>query len=71
MTIEKWGVAKVGGAEPERFFIFCVDTGVPSGQFMDSSDFLFEEELRTELALRGRSEASTNSLVERARANPV
>jgi len=71
MPNEQWGVAKVKDAEPERFFIFLMNTEGARGPFMKTSDFLLEEELRTELASNGCPEARTDTLIERARAKPV
>jgi hypothetical protein len=71
MPNERWGVAKVNGIDPEQFFIFLMNTGGSKGPFMRSSDFLSEEELRSELSSKGSTEADTNSLIERARGNPV
>jgi hypothetical protein len=71
MPNERWGVAKVRGVEPERFFIFLMDLEGRKGPFMKSSDFLLEAELRTELASKGSTESDINSLIERARGNPT
>ena len=67
---DKLGVAKVKGIEPEQFFIFLMNTEGSKGPFMRTSDFLSEDELRSDLESNGSTEAEINSLIERARANP-
>jgi hypothetical protein len=66
MPNKKWGVAKVKGIEPEQFFIFLITTHGTTGPFMRTSDFLSEDDLRTDLANRGIPEAEIESLIERA-----
>jgi hypothetical protein len=61
MPNDKLGVAKVKGIEPEQFFIFLINTEGAKGPFMRTSDFLSEDELRSDLESNG---------IERARANP-
>jgi hypothetical protein len=56
MPNEKWGVAKVKGIEAEQFFIFLMGTEGSKGPITRTSDFLSEDELRTELANRGITE---------------
>jgi hypothetical protein len=70
MPNDKLGVAKVKGIEPEQFFIFLMNTEGSKGPFMRTSDFLSEDELRSDLESNGSTEAEINSLIERARANP-
>ncbi len=70
MPNEEWGVAKVKGIEPEQFFIFLMNMEGSKGPFMRTSDFLSEEELRSDLAGRGSTEVEIDSFVGRARANP-
>ena len=66
MPNKKWGVAKVKGIKPERFFIFLINTQGTTGPFMRTSDFLSEDELRTDLANRGITEAEIEFLIEHA-----
>jgi hypothetical protein len=61
MPNNKLGVAKVKGIGPEQFFIFLRNTEGSKGPFMRTSDFLSEDELRSDLESNG---------IERARANP-
>ena len=70
MPNDKLGVAKVKGIEPEPFFIFLMNTEGSKGPFMRTSDFLSEDELRSDFESNGSTEAEINSLIERARANP-
>jgi hypothetical protein len=70
MPNDKLGVAKVKGIEPEQFFIFLMNTEGSKGPFMRTSDFLSEDELRSDLESNGSTEAEINSPIERARANP-
>ena len=70
MPNKKLGVAKVKGIEPEQFFIFLMNTEGSKGPFLRTSDFLSEDELRSDLESSGSTEAEINSLIERARANP-
>jgi len=70
MPNDKLGVAKVKGIEPEQFFVFLMNTEGSKGPFMRTSDFLSEDELRSDLESNGSTEAEINSLIERARANP-
>ena len=70
MPNEKWGVAKVKGIEPEQFFIFLINTEGSKGPLMRASEFLSEEELKSDMKSNGSTEAEINSLIERARANP-
>jgi hypothetical protein len=65
MPIKKWGVAKVKGSEPERFFIFLMNAKGATA-FMRTSDFLTEERLRSDLANRGINEAEIEALIENA-----
>jgi hypothetical protein len=65
MPNKKWGVAKVKGSEPERFFIFLMNAK-GSTAFMRTSDFLSEEELRLDLANRGINEAEIEALIKHA-----
>jgi hypothetical protein len=71
MPNDQWGVAKVKGIEPEQFFIFLVRIDGSKGPFLRTSDFFSEEELRSELASKGSTEAEINNLIERARSRPV
>jgi hypothetical protein len=71
MPSENWGVAKVKGVEPEHFFIFLINTQGFKGPFMRTSDFLSEDELRSDLKFRGNTEEEILALIERARANPA
>jgi hypothetical protein len=66
MAIKKWGVAKVKGAEPEQFFIFLA----VHRSSVRASDFLSEQELRSDLKNRGIRETEIRLLINRARANP-
>jgi hypothetical protein len=66
MPIKKWGVAKVKGAEPEQFFIFLA----VHRSSVRASDFLSEQELRSDLKNRGIHETEIRLLIDRARANP-
>ena len=68
MPIKKWGVAKVKGSEPEQFFIFLINV---DGSNLRTSDFLSEEELRSDLANRSIREMEIESIIERARYNPA
>jgi hypothetical protein len=61
MPNKKWGVAKVKGSEPERFFIFLM-----KAKGSTTSDFLSEEELRLDLANRGINEAEIEALMKHA-----
>ena len=70
MPNDKLGVAKVKGIEPEQFFIFLMNAEGSKGPFMRTSDFLSEDELRSDLESNGSTESEINSLIERARANP-
>jgi hypothetical protein len=65
MPTRKWGVAKVTGSNPERFFIFLMN-GKDSEAFMRTSDFLSEEELRSDLANREINEAEIETLIQHA-----
>jgi hypothetical protein len=53
MPNEKWGVAKVKGIEPEQFFIFLINTEGSKGPLMRASEFLSEEELRSDMKSNG------------------
>jgi hypothetical protein len=66
MPIKEWGVAKVKGSKPEKFFIF-LDVQRSS---MRASDFYSEEELRSDLENRGIRKTEIRLLISRARANP-
>jgi hypothetical protein len=66
MLTTKWGVAKVKGAEPEQFFIFLE----VHRSNVRASDFLPEQELRSDLENRGIRETEIRLLIHRARANP-
>jgi hypothetical protein len=71
MPTDRWGVLKVGGAEPAQFMIFWIDLELPKGRFMQTSDFLTEVELRSELVKMERTHEQIDLLIDRARANPV
>jgi len=71
MLNDNWGVAKVKGVEPEHFFIFLISPQGFKGPFMRTSDFLSEDELRSDLKSRGSTEAEIENLIERPRSNPV
>ncbi len=70
MAYDRYGVVKVKGADPEVFWIIWVDSALPKGSFMKTTQDLTEGELRTELAKMGRTEAEINSLIQQARKNP-
>jgi hypothetical protein len=61
-----WGVAKVKGSKPEKFFIF-LDVYRST---VRASDFYSEEELRSDLQNRRICETEIQLLIDRARANP-
>jgi hypothetical protein len=65
MPTRKWGVAKVTGSNPKRFFIFLMN-GKGSAAFMRTSDLLSEEELRSDLANREINEAEIETLIQHA-----
>jgi hypothetical protein len=67
MPNKKWGVAKVKGSEPERFFIFLA----LHRSIVRASDLLSEEGLRSDLANRGIKEAEIEALIHHAPSLPT
>jgi len=70
MEYDRYGVIKVKDSDPEKFLIAWLDSRLPKGSFMKTTDALTEEQLRSELQKMGRTKAEADSLIERARANP-
>lgn len=66
---DRYAVVKVKGADPELFWIVWMDSQLPQGSFMKTSQNLTGKEVRTELKKMGRTEAEINSLIEQARQN--
>lgn len=70
MGHDRYAVVKVGGADPEVFWVVWEDSQLPNESFMKTSQNLTESELRTELAKMERTESEINSLIKKARENP-
>ncbi len=70
MGYDRYAVVKVKGADPEVFWIIWIDSQLPKGSFMKTSQNLSESEVRTEFAKMGRTEVEINSLIKQARENP-
>jgi len=66
----RYAVVKVKGADPELFWIVWIDSQLPQGSSMKTSQNLTGREVRAELKKMGRTEAEINSLIEHARQNP-
>ena len=69
MAYDRYEVIKVKCTNPEVFWIVWVDSALPTGSFMNTSQNLTESEVRRESAKQGRTEAEINSLIQRAREN--
>jgi hypothetical protein len=72
VEFDSYGVIKVGGTDPEIFWIVFANPKPPKprGLFMRTSDNLRETEVRIELGKMGLGEARIDELIEKARANP-
>jgi hypothetical protein len=65
-----YAVIKVKDAEPEVFWIVWVDSGMPKGHIMKTSQNLTAKEVHAELKKMGRTDAEADSLIQQARDNP-
>jgi hypothetical protein len=72
VAFDSYGVIKVGGTDPEIFWIAFANPRPPKprGLFMRTSDNLSETEVRIELGKMGLVETRIDELIEKARANP-
>ncbi len=71
MTINKWGVVKVGGVEPERFLVVGMDSDLPPGKaFMKTGNPMSEDDIRKKLEKAGVSKSEIDALILKARENP-
>jgi len=68
---DHYAVLKIKGVDPEVFWIAFVSLGLPKGSFMKTSGDLTEIKLRVELEKMGRTKSEIDSLIQRARENPV
>ena len=72
MEYDRYAVVKIRGADPEAFLILLATSGHSKPGFLwTTSQALTESEVRDELAKMGHTEAQINSLIEKARENPV
>jgi hypothetical protein len=71
MEYDHYAVLKIIGSQPEAFCIAFVSPGLPPGSFMKTSGDLTEKTLRSELEKMGRTKAESDSLIQKARDNPV
>lgn len=70
MSYDRYEIVKVRGSDPEAFWIIWVDSGLPKGSFMKTSQNLTESELRAELKDMDRTKPEIDSLIQSARKNP-
>jgi len=65
-----FSVIMVKGTVPEVFWIIWIDSQMPGGSIMKTSQNLTENEVLAELKKLGHTEAEINSLITQARENP-
>jgi hypothetical protein len=70
MGYDQYAVIKVRGSDPEVFWVVWMDSTLPKGGYMKSSQNLAESGVREELAKMGISKTDADALIQRARDNP-